>query len=107
VQKAGRQWYEGRVQKEATMRLFVPALLSLAVPAALAAAVPAPHRGADMLGHRQCAPPGAMFAKGGTQRTGPHRLDEEPPAQAYLTVLRTFDFCPVPALLREERAGGR
>lgn len=89
------------------MRLFVPALLSLAVPAALAAAVPVQHRGADLLGHRQCAPPEAMFARGRASRAGPHRLNEEPPAQAYLTVLRTFDFCPVPALLREERAGGR
>ncbi|MEA3038819.1 MAG: hypothetical protein QOE79_1332 [Sphingomonadales bacterium] len=88
------------------MRLFVPALLSLAVPAALAAA-PAQPRGADMLGHRQCAPPGAMFAKGRASRAGPHRLDEEPPAQAYLTVLRTFDYCPVPALLREEPSRGR
>jgi hypothetical protein len=88
------------------MRLFVPALLSLAAPAALAAA-PVQQRGADLLGHRQCAPPGAIFAKGAKPRIGPHRLDQEPPAQAYLTVLRTFDFCPVPALLREERAGGR
>jgi hypothetical protein len=94
--------------KEAIMRLFVPALLSLAVPAALAAAVPVPHRGdADRLGHRQCAPPSAMFAQGRPSRAGPHRLDQEPPAQAYLTVLRTFDFCPIPALLRDEAARGR
>jgi hypothetical protein len=96
------------VQKEAIMRLLVPALLSLAVPAALAAAAPVQYRsGADRLGHRQCAPPEAMFAKGQTWPARPHRLDEEPPAQAYLTVLRTFDFCPVPALLREEAAKGR
>jgi hypothetical protein len=93
------------VQKEAIMRLFVPALLSLAVPAALAAA-PAPQRGVDLLGHRQCAPLGATFARARASRAGPHRLDEEPPAQAYLTVLRTFDYCPVPALLREEAARG-
>ncbi|MEA3062503.1 MAG: hypothetical protein QOJ94_2284 [Sphingomonadales bacterium] len=89
------------------MRLFLPALLSLAVPAALAAAAPVQPRGADLPSHRQCAPPGAMFAKGRASRAGPHRLNEEPPAEAYLTVLRTFDFCPVPALLREEKAGGR
>jgi hypothetical protein len=94
------------VQKEAIMRLFVPALLSLAAPPALAA-VPVQHRGPDLLGHRQCAPPGAMFAKGGKQRAGPHRLDQEPPAQAYLTVLRTVGRCPIPATLREEWSKGR
>jgi hypothetical protein len=95
------------LQKEAIMRLFVSALLSLAVPAALAAAPVQRRDGADLLGHRQCAPPGAMFAKGRTWRARPHKLNEEPPATAYLTVLRTFDFCPVPALLREETARGR
>jgi hypothetical protein len=88
------------------MRLFVTALLPLAAPAL--AAVPVPHpSGADLPGHRQCAPPGAMFAKGRPSQARPHKLNEEPPAQAYLTVLRTFDFCPIPALLRDEAARGR
>jgi hypothetical protein len=89
------------------MRLFVPALLSLAVPAAFAA-TPVPQRGgADLLGHRQCAPPGAMFAKGRESRVAPHRLDEEPPAQAYLAVLRTVQGCAIPAMMREEPRKGR
>jgi len=88
------------------MRLLVPVFLALAA-AAQAAPAPVQHRSVDMLGHRQCAPPGAMFAKGPAARGGVHRLDQEPPAQAYLTVLRTFDYCPIPALLREERSRGR
>jgi hypothetical protein len=88
------------------MHLLVTVFLALAA-AAPAAPAPPPNRGADLLGHPQCAPPGAMFAKGGKPRLGPHRLDQEPPAQAYLTVLRMFDYCPVPALLREEPARGR
>jgi hypothetical protein len=86
--------------KEATMRLFVPALLSLAAPAALAAATPVPHR--DLLGHLQCAPPGALFAKGQESRAGPHRLDREPPAEAYYAVLRTIQGCAIPATMRTE-----
>ncbi|MEA3034091.1 MAG: hypothetical protein QOH86_2107 [Sphingomonadales bacterium] len=86
------------------MRLFLPALLSLAVPAAYAA-TPVPHR--DLLGHRQCAPLGAMFAKGPASRAAPHRLDEEPPAQAYLAVLRTVQGCAIPATMREEPPKGR
>jgi hypothetical protein len=86
--------------KEATMRLFVPALLSLAVPAALAAAIPISHR--DLLGHRLCAPPGAMFAKGQESRAGPHRLGQEPPAEAYFAVLRTVQGCAIPATMRTE-----
>jgi hypothetical protein len=93
-----------RVQKEAIMRLFVPALLSLAVPAAFAA-TPIPHR--DLLGHRQCAPPGAMFANGQALRTAPHRLDQEPPAEAYFAVLRTMQGCAIPATMREEPRKGR
>jgi hypothetical protein len=96
------------VQKEAIMRLFVPALLSLAVPATLTAAAPVqPRSGADLLGHRQCAPPGAMFGKASPSRARPHGLDEEPPARAYLTVLRTVEGCAIPAVLREERARDR
>ena len=89
------------------MRLFVPALLSLALPAALAASPVQQRGGADLLGHRQCAPAGAMFAKGRASRTGPHRLDEEPPAQAYLAVLRTVQGCAIPAVMREEPPKGR
>jgi hypothetical protein len=91
---------DGAGAKEAIMRLFVPALLSLAVPAALAAAAPVPHR--DLLGHRLCAPPGAMFARGQESRAGPHRLDQEPPAEAYFTVLRTIQGCAIPATMRTE-----
>jgi hypothetical protein len=86
------------------MRLFVPALLSLAAPAAVAAN-PVPHR--DLLGHLQCAPPGAMFAKGQASRAGPHRLDQEPPAQAYFAVLRTIQGCAIPATMRTEPPKGR
>ena len=40
------------------------------------------------------------YAKDAPRTHGLRRLGEEPPAKEYLTVLRTVDGCPVPAVIR-------
>ena len=74
-------------------------MLFLLTTLAVSAATPSVVRVPKAAGPPRC---GAhiTFAKKNTNAHGLHRLDQEPPAEAYLAVDRRIGGCPVPALMR-------
>ncbi len=50
---------------------------------------------------RDCPNARTYQAEDGSARLRPRRLDELPPGRLELTVLREFDGCPIPAVVRE------
>ncbi len=50
---------------------------------------------------RDCPNARTYHAEDGPARLRPRRLDELPPGRLELTVLREFDGCPIPAVMRE------
>ncbi len=56
---------------------------------------------------KSCIPPRATLVDENKVHVGVHPLSEQPPANQYLTVLRSFDGCPVPVVLRKDIGSGR
>ncbi len=56
---------------------------------------------------KSCTQARATLVRDDKAHTGVHPLSKEPPANQYLTVLRSFDGCPVPVVLREDIGNGR
>jgi hypothetical protein len=82
------------------MPILVPALLLLAAPAQ--AAPPAPAKPLSRV-FADCHA-GPTLAQRAPKAERPQKLGELPPGRLYLTVVRTLDGCPIPAM-SEVRVG--
>ena len=71
----------------------------LALPAA--AATPAPAPGGRVVGIPLCKPEGVVRTARDSAPARPRRLNEEPPANLVLAVVRTRGGCMEPVLVRE------
>lgn len=79
------------------MRILVPTLLILAAPAAAAPQARAQLK-APLAGHFSQCRVGPSLAQSPPRADRPQKLGELPPGHLYLTVVRTVDGCPIPAL---------
>ncbi len=70
--------------------------------AAALLSMPAFAANVEPLSARQCAVDNRVLAVARDPRDGFQRLDRLPPASLYLTVLRTVDRCPTPAIVRAD-----
>lgn len=77
------------------MRILVPALLLLAAPAQAAPAAPAKPVSSKVFA--SCNP-GPTLAQQAPRAARPQKLGELPPGRLYLTVVRTMEGCPIPAM---------
>ena len=88
---------------------MLPTILLSMLQAAASVTAPAPAVGAAVqpptaLTSAKC--PNATVRQAGIpERVAPQRLDQLPPGRLELTVLREFDRCPIPAVLREGIGG--
>ncbi len=74
-------------------------MLVLLATLAVSATTPIVVRIPEPAAPQRCSPP-ITYAKTGAKTPGFHRLDQEPPAIAYLTVDREIGGCPVPAVMK-------